>query len=38
MDELHNGTERGPVDRNGARRTKSTSSVRGLRVSPGRIV
>ena len=39
--ELHNGAERGPVDRDGARSTKSkhsTSSIRGLRVSPGRFV
>ena len=40
-DELHDGPERGPVDRDGARSTKSkhsTSSIRGLRVSPGRFV
>ena len=40
-DELHDGAERGPVDRDGARSTKSkhsTSSIRGLRVSPGRFV
>ena len=40
-DELHDGVERGPVDRDGARSTKSkhsTSSIRGLRVSPGRFV
>ena len=39
--ELHDGAERGPVDRDGARSTKSkhsTSSIRGLRVSPGRFV
>ena len=39
--ELQNGAERGPVDRDGARSTKSkhsTSSIRGLRVSPGRCV
>ena len=38
---LHDGPERGPVDRDGARSTKSkhsTSSIRGLRVSPGRFV
>ena len=37
---LHDGAERGPVDRDGARSTKSkhsTSSVRGLRVSPGKV-
>ena len=40
-DELHDGAERGPVDRDGARSTKSkhsTSLIRGLRVSPGRFV
>ena len=40
-DELHNGAERGPVDRDGVRRTKSkpsTISSRGLRASPGRLV
>ena len=40
-DELHNGTEKGPVDRDGTRSTKSkhcTSSNQGLRVSPGRFV
>ena len=40
-DELHDGPERGPVDRDGVRSTKSkhgTSSIRGLRVSPGRFV
>ena len=43
-DELHDGPERGPrgpVDRDGARSTKSkhsSSSIRGLRVSPGRFV
>ena len=39
--ELHDGAERSPVDRDGARSTKSkhsTSSIRGLRVSPGRFV
>ena len=39
--ELHDGAECGPVDRDGARSTKSkhsTSSIRGLRVSPGRFV
>ena len=39
--ELHDVAERGPVDRDGARSTKSkhgTSSIRGLRVSPGRFV
>ena len=39
--ELYDGAERGPVDRDGARSTKSkhsTSSIRGLRVSPGRFV
>ena len=40
-DEFHDGPERGPVDRDGARSTKSKhsiSSIRGLRVSPGRFV
>ena len=40
-DELHNGAETSPVDRDGARRMKSkhsTSSSRGLRVSTGRFV
>ena len=38
---LQDGTEGDPVDREGARSTKSkhsTSSNRGLRVSPGRFV
>ena len=40
-DELQDGPERGPVDWDGARSTKSkhsTSSIRGLRVNPGRFV
>ena len=40
-DESHDGPERGPVDRDGARCTKSkhsTSSIRRLRVNPGRFV
>ena len=40
-DEVNGGAERGPVDRGGARSTKSkhsTISIRGLRVSPGRFV
>ena len=38
--ELHDGAgaERGPVDRDGAKSKHSTSSIRGLRVSPGRFV
>ena len=39
--ELYDGAERGPVDWDGARSTKSkhsTSSTRGLRVSPGKFV
>ena len=40
-DELHDGPERGPVHRDDGRSTKSkhsTSSIRGLRVNPGRFV
>ena len=37
-DELHEGAERGPVDRDGVRRKHSMSSIRGLRVSPDRFI
>ena len=38
---MHDGAERGPVDRDGARRMTSkhsTSSIRGLSLSTGRFV